>query len=172
MTRFEPISVTSLRPTDLERYPVWEYANNLELWSDETVVRPVKELPVESLDGRFVGTRLTLANGAKVWGIIGNVDPTSPQLTEHFLTVSVFSSDRWFTMARYHDVEGRQRGSESLAQFLGHSVREIFPIRYDIRANVIGDAAALAGEITGKPSKVLSRSELIALAVPRKRREH
>jgi hypothetical protein len=132
----------------------------------------VKQLPVESLDGRVVGARLTLANGAKAWGIIGNVDPTSAQLTEHFLTVSVFSTDRWFTMARYHDVEGRQRGPEALAKFLGLSVREIFPIRYDIREHVVGDAAALAGEITAKPSKTLSRSELIALAVPRKGRAH
>ena len=142
MTGFEPKPVTSLRPGDLEQYPVWEYANNLELWSDETVVRPVKQMPVESLDGRVVGTRLTLANGATVWGIIGNVDPTSAQLTEHFLTLSVFSSDQWFTMARYHDVEGRQRGSEALARFLGLSVREIFPIRYDIRENVIGRCRA------------------------------
>lgn len=172
MTGFEPIPVTSLRPGDLEQYPVWEYANNVELWSDETVVRPVKQLPVQSLDGRVVGTRLTLANGAKVWGIIGNVDPTSAQLTEHFLTVSVFLSDRWFTMARYHDVDKRERGSERLATFLGLSAREVFPIRYDICEHVVGDAAALAGEIRVKPSKALSRSELIALAVPRKNRAH
>src|SRR5690349_2788906 len=90
MTGFKPVPITSLRPGDLEQNPVWEYANNHELWSDETVVRPVKHLPVVSLDGRVVGTRLMLANGEQAWGILGNVDPTRAELAEHFLTVSVF----------------------------------------------------------------------------------
>jgi hypothetical protein len=172
MTGFKPVPITSLTPRDLEQYPVWEYASSHELWSDETIVRPVKRLPVESLDGRVVGTRLTLANGAEAWGILGNIDPTNAELTEHFLTASVFSGDRWFTMARYHDVAKRQRGSAALAKFLGLSLREVFPIRYDIRKYVVGDAAALAGEIAATPRKALSRSELIGLAVPRKGPAH
>ena len=157
--------VSDLNPSDLERHPVWEYSNADELWSDETVVKPVKLLPVDTLQGRVVGTLLRLANGGDAWGLLGNIDTASARMTRHFLTVSVFNDGRWFAMARYHDVDYRERGPAALSAFLGLRVGDVFPIQYDVRQHVEGNSAALAGDILAEPSETLTRAELITMSV-------
>ena len=63
--------ISSLRVSDLEKYAVWRFANGDE--TDDTAIRPVKRLPVSTLTGRFVGTRVRLASGDCLWGIVGNL---------------------------------------------------------------------------------------------------
>jgi hypothetical protein len=156
--------VEALTVRDLESHPVWQYVNNDS--TGETAVRPVSRTPVSNLVGKLVGTRVVLQNGQSVWAIIGNVDNRNARLTEHFLTISLFSRGHWFTLSRYHDVDYREKGPEALAGFLGLDVDEVFPITYDVSQSVEGDTATLTGKILKVPREVLSRAEIIAMAVP------
>ena len=107
-----------------------------------------------------------LASGRRVWALIGNVDPTNPRLTEHFVTISVEHNGRWFTLSRYHDFDYADNGPEALSRFLGYPIDDVFPIAYDIQEYAEGDAAALCGQIRKDPRERLSRAEIIAMAVP------
>lgn len=156
--------VDSLRAEDLRAFPVWQYTGREG--ADETYVRPVKRIPVNSLTGKVVGTRVWLANGEYVWALIGNVDAKNPRLTEHFLTISVERDGKWFGLARYHDFDFTERGPDALARFLGLPVDTVFPLTYDITKVAKGEAAALQGQILKEPRERLSRSEIIAMAVP------
>jgi hypothetical protein len=157
--------VEQLTVDDLKAFPVWQYTNADEDIG-ETVVRPVKRLPVTALNGRVVGAQVTLANGSRRWALLGNVDPNNPRLTQHFLTLSVFDQGRWFTMARYHDFDADERGPEAVAAFLGLPTDAVFPISYDVRPYCRGEARALAGTIEKEPRERLTRAQIIALAVP------
>lgn len=156
-------SVDLLTIADLQNFPVWQYTQGES--ADDTCVRPEIRVPVASLSGRVVGTQVMLANDERVWALIGNVDSNSPRTTEHFLTLSLERNGRWFTLARYHDFNFAEQGPEALAQFLGLSVDEVFPITYDIRRVTTGAEPALHGQILKEPKERLSRSEIIAMAV-------
>jgi hypothetical protein len=157
--------VEELTAADLQAFPIWQFTNSHEETS-ETLVRPVKKTPVKTLTGRLVGTRVRLANSSEIWALIGNVDLANYRLTQHFLTLSVLRRGRWFTMARYHDFDSRDRGPPALATFLGLRVDEIFPIVYDIRSVCLGDPAVLVGAIRKEPLEKLTRAQIVALAVP------
>lgn len=157
-------AVDSLTVADLQAFPVWQYTSRESV--DETFVRPVKRTPVASLTGKIIGTQVALANNERVWALIGNVDSTNPRMTEHFLSLSVERNGRWFTLARYHDFDFAEHGPAVLAEFLGLTVDETFPIAYDIRQVTQGDEAALQGQIRKAPRERLSRAEIIAMAVP------
>src|SRR6266404_9699308 len=96
-------SVESLTVADLQAHPVWEWLNDDEI--GDTMMQPVEELPVESLDNRLVGTQIRLANGSQVWALIGNFDVSNPRSTQHFLTLSIEHDGKRFHLARYHDVD-------------------------------------------------------------------
>jgi hypothetical protein len=162
MKNMKPIE--ALEVSDLQAHAVWQYAN--VDGANETLVRPIRRLPVARLAGRLVATQVRLANGTCVWGLLGNIDECNARLTEHFLTLSVFKDGRWFTLARYHDFDNSENGPGALAHFLGLPIDEVFPIAYDIRHYVKGDTRALAGLILKEPRERLERADLIALAVP------
>lgn len=155
--------VDSLKVADLQAYPVWQYTNREG--GDETFVRPVMRVPIANLAGKVIGTQVVLANGRRVWVLIGNVDPTNARLTEHFITLSVERDGRWFTLSRYHDFDYAENGPEALSRFLGLPIDDVFPIAYDIQEYAKGDAAALAGQIRKEPRERLSRAEIIAILV-------
>jgi hypothetical protein len=69
-------------------------------------------------------------------------------------------------LARYHDFDYSERGPRALAEFLGLDLSQVFPITYDLREYAVGDPLALAGTIVANPVDQLSRSEIIALAIP------
>ncbi len=156
--------VSALQVSDLRRWPVWQYTNALAV--DETMVRPVRQVPVKTLAGRIAGVELVLANGAPVWALIGNVDLRDRRMTEHLLTLSVERGGAWFAMARYHDFDAELRGPAALAQFLGLSVDDVFPMTYDLRGIALGDVAVLQGLIQKEAKECLSRAEIITMAVP------
>ena len=105
-----PRPVESLTPADFLTHPVWEFVGADE--PDETWVFPVVELPVSSLDNRIVGVEVQLANGRRVWAVLGNVDVGDARRTRHCLTLSVLVQDKWFYVARYHDADGEEHGPE------------------------------------------------------------
>jgi hypothetical protein len=155
--------VAALVIEDLQRCPVWQYTDMQE--ADETYVLPVKRLPVSSLTGRVVGTKIALANGERRWALLGNVDLTDPRITEHFISMSVEKDGQWFMLARYHDVFYAQNGPQALSDFLGLSIDDVFPISYDVREHVKGSAASAVGTILKEPRERLTRAQIMALAV-------
>jgi hypothetical protein len=164
MKKLEFKKAELLTTADLQQAPVWEFVNDDEL--GETAMRPIKKLPVKNLASRLVGTEVRLANGNKVWGLLGNVKVTNPKLNEHFITLSVERDGIWFTMARYHDIERKERGPQALAKFLRLRIDEVFPISYDISRFSLGDPAALVGTLDKEPQEKLTRAQIIGLAVP------
>jgi len=84
-------------------HPVWEFVSNDE--PAETDVHPVVQVPTDSLENRIVGAEVELANGSRVWALLGNIDVKDSRRTRHFLTLSLFVRDEWFHLARYHDVD-------------------------------------------------------------------
>jgi len=153
----------SLQVADFIAHPVWEFINNDLL--GETAVRPVLELPVESLNGRLVGAQVHLANGNEMWALIGNVSVDDPTSTEHFLSISIYRDHQQFFLPRYFDYDYADKGPDALAQFLGLPTNDVFPISYDIKRYVKGDSTALVGKILKEPRQKLTRAELIAMAV-------
>lgn len=82
------------------------------------------------------------------------------------LSVSAERGGRWFRLANYHDFDYADRGPAALARFLGVQLRHVFPISYDLGPLARGDAKALAGAILEEPRERLTRSEIIAMAIP------
>jgi hypothetical protein len=158
-------SIDSLLVPDLQMHPVWEFADDEET-DDETLVRPVELLPVQSLAGRLVATNVRFSNGATAWALIGNIDLADPRSAEHFLTLRIERGGVWFDLARYFDPDYTERGPAALAEFLRLPVHDVFPIHFDIRHCVTGNSAALVGSVQKEPKEKLSRSELLKMAVP------
>lgn len=152
----------ALTVADLQAHPVWQFTGSDD--PDETYVRPLKRVPA-NLDGKLVGTEVVLANGQKAWALIGNVHPTKPRMTEHFLTMSIARNGQWFHLARYHDIDAKSRDPKALAAFLGLPIDDVFPISYDLQRYGKGDPAALCGQIRKKPRERLSHSKIIGLAL-------
>jgi hypothetical protein len=157
-------SIESITTDEIRQTPVWRFASKPR--SDETELIPVQKLPCKNLNGRLVGTQVTLADGALVWSFLGNIDTSNPRLTEHFLTISIEFNGKWFHLARYHDYDFADRSPAKLATFLGKEVDSVFPISYDIRSFAEGEPYALTGTIEKEPQERLTRAEIIAMAVP------
>ena len=146
---------------DLRRYPVWEFYSDEE----DQRVRPVEALPVKDLSCRILGTEVVLNNGSRVWAVLSNIELNNRLSTRHFITISLERDGKWFCLARYMD-SGRTRfGPSQLADFLGLTVGEVFPIRYDISTVAIGDPVCTQGSIPVEPTEKLADSELTILAV-------
>jgi hypothetical protein len=160
---FVPMKIEALRVEDFEVYPVWEYVNDDQL--GETAVLPVEGLPVDSLAGKVIGTKLRMANGDWLWALVGNVDERNQALNEQFLTISVEREGHWFPLARYHDSDYNKRGPLALAEFLSLNLEQVFPISYDLRPYVRGEPSILASEIPKEPSTKLTGDQLIAMAL-------
>jgi hypothetical protein len=157
-------SIDSLQESDLSAFPVWEFDDDEET-HDECFVRPFTDLPAEDLRGKGVAVQVCLANGQRIWGLIGNIDTKNARSTEHFLILSVIKDGRWFHLARYHDFDFDQQGPNALAAFLGLSPENVFPISYDISMYAVGVQEALIGKVTKEPRERLTQAELIAMAI-------
>lgn len=156
--------IDTLKIQDLQTFPVWQYTGREG--QNETYVRPASRLPISNVVGKVFGVQARLANGAFVWSLIGNVDLSNARMNDHFLTITVEKDGKWFGLARYHDFDFSERGPLALSQFLEIPIDEIFPITYDLRKLVRSESAMLRGQILKEPRERLSRSEIIAMAVP------
>jgi hypothetical protein len=153
---------------DFRRHPVWEYTNEHEEAGPdgELVVTPVLKLPVESLEGRFIGTDLILANGQRVFGVLLSLALNNARLTKLVLNFVIYDGTKRFLFRR---LAAGVSGLDQLASFLELPLSEIFPIRYDIAEFAVGDPSVVRGEIQQEPSGQLPRAELIKLILQEQR---
>jgi hypothetical protein len=142
----------SLQVPDFEKYPVWESVLDDE--ADEVSVSPVTVLLVPNLVSQIVGTWVQLANGGFVWATVLNWT-RNPRMNEHFVVVRVERNGQWFWLSRYWDIDYSRNGPEAVANFLGLSVDEVFPISYDVRNYADGDPTALVGSVLKEPGERL-----------------
>lgn len=163
MKKVRAKTIGSLTISDLRSCVVWEFVSSEE--SRESLVRPIKSGPVARTNSRVIGTQVRLANGASVWALLGNIDTQNPMLNQHLLTLSVFCGNRWFTMARYHDIDAKKNGPKALARFLGLPVDEVFPISYDLRQKCKGRPGALLGKIEKTVLNKLTREQIIEVTL-------
>ncbi len=148
---------------DISKHAVWEMTE--EGRSSDVFVKPVKKLPVETMNNRLVATKIQLADGSEIWALLGNIKPLNSQSTKHFLTVSIESEGKWFDLARYHDADHARRDGHALAKFLGKRLAAVFPIAYNISEVARGQRDSLVGTIESAPKERLSSDELIQLAL-------
>jgi hypothetical protein len=158
-------SIDSISVSDLVTNPVWRFKSNSQSDTGIELVS-IKKIPCKNLNDKLVGCQVQLADHSKVWCLIGNVDSMDPKMTQHFLTISIESNGKWFTLARYHDIDYDECGPQQLASFLGKPISSVFPIKYDIRPYSAGVESSLLGEISETPKEILSEDDLIDLAVP------
>ena len=159
----KPVPAEKLTEKLLRKYSVWEFCNDDE--AGETLVRPVKTLPISSAGSRLVACDVRLADGTVIFGYLGNLSLTKKDQNQHFLTLSVFVGGTVEHLARYHDFDFGDRGPAWLARKLGKKVPDVFPISYDLSAIASGAADCVRGSIPAEPKTKLSRSALMQLAV-------
>jgi hypothetical protein len=163
MVRPKPLD--DINVADLLERKVWRFVPEGE-GRDETWVRPVTKLPLKSLDGCIAAMNVTLANGNRVPGLIGNFDVEAPELSEHFLSLSICTNgNSWFHLARYHDADAATHGPSALARALKLRLKDTFPIVFDLAGLVMGSRASLRCTVNAKPSRRLPRAEIISLAL-------
>jgi hypothetical protein len=145
--------------------PVWEFLPEAED-RDETWIKPVLQLPVQSLGARLVASFVRLASGQEALALIGNIELDDPRQNDHFLSLSLIRPNgERFHLARYHDFNFEVQGPNGLAAFLGLTLSEVFPIHYDVSALVAGERSGSRGEVPLEPAVRLSSAELMQLAV-------
>jgi hypothetical protein len=158
------ISVEHIPPAPPGKPSVWEFLPE-SASRDETWVRRLKKLPVASLNGRLVTVEVSLASGAQMPALMSNVDLDDTSLNEHFLSLSIFKNERWILLARYHDPDAVKHGPAAFARALGVSLKEVFPIEFNLTGVVCGKRKCLRGKIAKSPSKRLTRAERMRLVV-------
>jgi|SRR5580698_1385171 hypothetical protein len=128
---------------DFKEFPVWEFTSKHEhIRPDgELVVIPVRNLPVSSLDGRFVGTEVKLASDCFLMAVLLGINLVKPKPISEMV---IYRANETFMFRR--NAPGVS-GPEQLAQFLRLRLEDVFPISYDISQFAIGDAGAIKGEI-------------------------
>lgn len=150
--------VGDLTKEDFEANPVWEFVDNHKM--SDTLMSPVKRLPVATLSNRVIGCEIELASGSKIWGILSNIDLADPRRNELFVSLIFLKGRRRFILARHVDVLRSRLGPAALAKFLMIPLRDIFPIKYDISAFCEGHPECLLGEIEQKPRHAMSLDEM------------
>lgn len=156
-------SFDQLEIPDFEKYPVWQIVEDDKYVN--LMLNPVKKLPVNNLESRIVGTRVTLADGTVTWAILSNISLSDKLKNTHFLNASINCNGSWFDLARYHDSDFQHRSGDVLALKLGKSIENIFPIVYDLSQVASGDQDVLRGKINYLVTEQLTMSELISMAV-------
>ena len=156
-------SFSALTVDDIKECPTWRFTNSSP--DDELEIEPVYDRPCTDTRGLIVGCQVGCADGSDVWALLQNVDPFRPERNEHFLTATIDCHDRWFSLARYHDIDVDERGPVALAGVVGKQLVQLFPMSFDIRKEVGFDAPGLVGAIDAEPRTRLSRKEIISLAV-------
>jgi hypothetical protein len=157
----EKFKLKNLTPAQLEFQQVWKIVPAGR--DGELCVSPEKAIRPRSLKNRIVATKVQLANGLCLWALLENIDIDLPEFTKHSMVCYFYLKNKWWRLARYHDVDAMKHSPQELARRLGNKIEEVFPISYDVRALCSVDSSALAGLIFAEPETRLTLKEIINL---------
>ena len=134
--------IDSLTLSDLEVFPIWEFATDEEgvEGQDETWVRPVagSEVPKEAVS-LSVAADFIAPNGSRYAGIM----EVTTAFAAPFPAASLIVNEQYL----YIDGAPGSRERKRLARRLGGEESEIFPLTYTLRARVVGEAAVRTGQV-------------------------
>lgn len=155
---------------EFRRHPLWKYTLDERPNEDETWATPIRFGILPRLSSKLpaalaaVATDLKLANGKTCFGILTELS-RNRELREHCLNVHVFAEGALVSLIGYYSPDAPPNRVEAFAQALKLSVRETFPISYDVSRFFGGPSHLWKGEIHEQPSAPLSESEFIELIV-------
>jgi|SRR5688572_3697412 hypothetical protein len=141
MALIKPLSTLSAE--DLAMFALWEYAMDVEDAFDETAVRPVDSavVPVDRDDTVYhVACDVALANGRVLTGHVavcnGEVELDLPTIVDDAGTAYALEQP-----------PGR-REREAFERLFGTPFEGVFPLRWQLRLPLDGEAAYRVGEAT------------------------
>jgi hypothetical protein len=102
------------------------------------------------------------------FGVLSGIKLQNPRLSKLCLYFIIHVDKRRFLFRRSAPLIS---GPEALAAFLGFSVLEVFPIKYDISAVAIGSPEVLRGEIKKDLEESVSRAELAKMLLEEDKRD-
>ncbi|PQO26521.1 hypothetical protein [Blastopirellula marina] len=152
-----------LTVSDVQADPIWRFTN--ENPDDDLEVESVKETHFSNLSGLIIASQVEFADSSKHLALLQNVSLAGQKVNDHFLSLTIEMNGDWFPLARYHDAAIENFGPEQLAAFVGKAVKDVFPIRYDLRETLHSDSMRLAGFVRDVPISPLTDDELISLAL-------
>jgi len=144
-----------------QKYRLWRFTNSNEE-EDEFEIEWVYACPGMSPSGLIIVNPVVFADGSTHWAILDNVSNEGDSVNEHFLGIDVWHHGKIFQLARYHDLDYKRRNPRALAKFVGKKLSDVFLITYDLREVLRSDDPGLCGMIKEKPSKKLTKGELIS----------
>ena len=136
--------VDQLKPEDLEAFPIWEFAIDEEESEeqDETWVRPVPgNVVAPDLYSLTVAADFRTASGE---AISGAVDVTTAEEFEFGHGVLLHEGKYIFVPSA--EFTGAKTERKAVALALGMSVKQVFPLKFTLRALVEGETIFRHGE--------------------------
>jgi hypothetical protein len=137
--------VYELTPSDLEEYPIWEFALDEEgvEGQDEATVRPLPDRK-RAFNGDVARATFVTADGIRFTGYV----TPDPDRTSGYLQPTIVTEDGQVNFWFGHQEAGVTEDMiEPLYDLLGKSADELFPVAY--RLDVPWEGGTLDGEITG-----------------------
>ncbi|RCS44030.1 hypothetical protein DTL42_18030 [Bremerella cremea] len=152
-----------LTVSDISDCPIWRFTN--ENSNDDLEIEPVIEQTFSNLSGLIIAAQVELADLTSHLALHQNVSRAGQKVNDHFLSLTLERAGNWFSLARYHDVSIESFGPIHLAKFMGKPVKDVFPIKYDLRETLRSDSARLVGFVRDVPVFPLTDDELISLSL-------
>src|SRR5436190_14597935 len=123
-------SFQDLSLSDVEKYPLWRFTNNDEV--DELEIESIRANQVADLTGVIIATQVVFNDNTIHLALLQNVSLLGKQRNDHFLSLTIYANNKWFPLARYHDIALEDWGPAKLAAFLHKEIDDIFPIKFDL----------------------------------------
>ena len=152
-----------LTALDVLAQPIWRFTNDNP--NDDFEIEPVDKSSFAELSGLIVASQVEFADSTKHLALHQSVSLAGQKVNDHFLSLTIERGGYWFPLARYHDVSIENYGPTQLAEFIGKSVKEVFPIVYDLREVLGADSSLLVGIVREAPISPLTDAELISLSL-------
>ncbi len=154
---------TELSVNDISKYPIWRFTNSHP--EDELEIESVTGRVFHNLKGLIISSKVTFSDGSTHLALFQNVSLAGQKVNDHFLSLSVERNGEWFPLAQYHNPAIEKYGPLHLAAFMGKTVDDVFPIKYDLREVLNSNSPRLVGIVCAEPPIRLTDEEIISLAL-------
>lgn len=152
-----------LTVSDVLDYPIWRFTD--ENPNDDLEIEPVNNQSFSNLSGLILAAEVQFSDTSRHLALHQNVSLAGQKVNDHFLSLTISRGARWFPLARYHDLSIESFGPKHLSQFMDKGIRDVFPIKYDLREVVHSNSERLIGFVHEIPLSPLTNDELISLAL-------